>query len=302
MTDTYEPGSTFKVVTVGGVLEESLVTPATQFTLPYKIQVADRVIHDALPRGTETMTVSQILSRSSNVGVVTLALQLQRDRLDEWIRRFGFGRKTGVDFPGESPGHRPAPGGVVGLDDRQRADRAGHRGDAAADGGRLRRDRERRRLAAAAPRRPGRGRASAWRPKRRQVLSAETAPGADARCCAASSRRAPGRRPRSTATASPARRAPRRSRSRPAATRTRATSPRSSASRPASRPRVVVARHRGRAAGRDLGRHRRRARVFAEIAQFVLQYLEVPPDARRAPSSRPHRLHARARVAGESAR
>ncbi|HXV94950.1 MAG TPA: penicillin-binding protein 2 [Gaiellaceae bacterium] len=104
VTDTYEPGSTFKVVTVGGVLESNLVSPGTKFRLKYKIPVADRIIHDALPRGTQTMTVSQILSRSSNVGVVTLAQQLQRDRLNEWIRRFGFGRKTGVDFPGESPG------------------------------------------------------------------------------------------------------------------------------------------------------------------------------------------------------
>jgi cell division protein FtsI (penicillin-binding protein 3) len=50
------------------------------------------------------MTVSQILSRSSNVGVVTLAQQLQREGINKWIRRFGFGRKTGVDFPGESRG------------------------------------------------------------------------------------------------------------------------------------------------------------------------------------------------------
>ena len=104
VTDTYEPGSTFKVVTVGGVLESNLVSPGTKFRLKYKIPVADRIIHDALPRGTQTMTVAQILTRSSNVGVVTLAQQLQRDRLNEWIRRFGFGRKTGVDFPGESPG------------------------------------------------------------------------------------------------------------------------------------------------------------------------------------------------------
>ena len=104
VTDTYEPGSTFKVVTVGGVLESNLVSPSTKFRLPYKIPVADRVIHDAVPRGTQTMTVSQILSRSSNVGVVTLAQQLQRDRLNEWIHRFGFGRPTGIDYPGESGG------------------------------------------------------------------------------------------------------------------------------------------------------------------------------------------------------
>ena len=104
VTDTYEPGSTFKIVTVGGVLESNIVSPSTKFRLPYKLPVADRVIHDALPRGTQTMTVSEILSRSSNVGVVTLALQLQREGLSEWIRRFGFGRKTGIDFPGESRG------------------------------------------------------------------------------------------------------------------------------------------------------------------------------------------------------
>jgi cell division protein FtsI/penicillin-binding protein 2 len=104
VTDTYEPGSTFKVVTVGGVLEDGIVSPSTKFRLPYELPVADRVIHDAVPRGTQTMTVSRILSRSSNVGVVTLALQLQRTKLSQWIRRFGFGRKTGIDYPGESAG------------------------------------------------------------------------------------------------------------------------------------------------------------------------------------------------------
>jgi cell division protein FtsI (penicillin-binding protein 3) len=104
VTDTYEPGSTFKVVTIAGVLEGGIVTPQTTFTLPYSIQVADRVIHDAVTRGTETMTVAQILSQSSNVGIVTLAIQLQRQRLSEWIRRFGFGRPTGIDYPGETKG------------------------------------------------------------------------------------------------------------------------------------------------------------------------------------------------------
>jgi cell division protein FtsI/penicillin-binding protein 2 len=50
------------------------------------------------------MTVAQILSQSSNVGVITLAIQLQRQQLSQWIRRFGFGRKTGVDYPGETRG------------------------------------------------------------------------------------------------------------------------------------------------------------------------------------------------------
>jgi cell division protein FtsI (penicillin-binding protein 3) len=104
VTDTYEPGSTFKLVTVAGVLSEGLVSPSTRFTLPYELQVADRRIHDAEPRGTETMSVAEILSKSSNVGAITLAQRLTQHRLVRWISRFGFGRRTGIDFPGESPG------------------------------------------------------------------------------------------------------------------------------------------------------------------------------------------------------
>jgi cell division protein FtsI (penicillin-binding protein 3) len=104
VTDTYEPGSTFKVVTIAGALETGLITPQTQYTLPYQIQVADRKIHDAEPRGTETMTVHDILTRSSNVGVVTIAEALGRERITQWIKRFGFGARTGIEFPGETKG------------------------------------------------------------------------------------------------------------------------------------------------------------------------------------------------------
>jgi cell division protein FtsI/penicillin-binding protein 2 len=107
VTDTYEPGSTLKVVTVAGALSEGLVTPSTQFSLEPKIQVADRVIHEAHREETERMTVAEILSRSSNVGTITLAEQLGRDRLERWVARFGFGKKTGIDFPGETSGILP---------------------------------------------------------------------------------------------------------------------------------------------------------------------------------------------------
>ena len=107
VTDTYEPGSTFKLITVAGVVSEGLVTPDTAFTLPYSIHVADRVVHDAESRPTERMTVAQILARSSNVGAITLAENLGSERLVSWIRRFGFGKKTGIDFPGESAGILP---------------------------------------------------------------------------------------------------------------------------------------------------------------------------------------------------
>jgi cell division protein FtsI/penicillin-binding protein 2 len=104
ITDTYEPGSTYKLVTVTGALADGLVTPESRFTLPYSIAVADRIVHDAEPRPTETMTVAQILSRSSNVGAITLAEKLGSARLMHWIEHFGFGKPTGIDFPGESGG------------------------------------------------------------------------------------------------------------------------------------------------------------------------------------------------------
>jgi cell division protein FtsI (penicillin-binding protein 3) len=104
VSDTYEPGSTFKLITVAAALEEGLVAPRTEFTLPTRIRVADRWINEHDPRPTQRMTVSQILSQSSNVGAVTLAQLLGRERLAGWIERFGFGRTTGLEFPGESPG------------------------------------------------------------------------------------------------------------------------------------------------------------------------------------------------------
>ncbi len=106
--DVFEPGSVFKVVTIAGALSEHLVTPKTAFTLPYSIRVADRVIHDAEHRGTERMTVAQILQHSSNVGAITIATKLLGEaRLKHWIHQFGFGKRTGVDLPGESAGILP---------------------------------------------------------------------------------------------------------------------------------------------------------------------------------------------------
>lgn len=104
ITDTYEPGSTFKLVTVAGALSDGLVSPQTAFTLPYSITVADKTIHDSHLRGTERLTVSDILTRSSNVGAVTISKLLGKERLASWIKRFGFGKTTGIDFPGESKG------------------------------------------------------------------------------------------------------------------------------------------------------------------------------------------------------
>jgi cell division protein FtsI (penicillin-binding protein 3) len=101
---SYEPGSTFKPITVSGALEENLVEPDTQFSVPPTLQVADRTIGEAHEGGGGTFTVSEILAQSSNVGSVMIGLKLGADRFDRWVRRFGFGKPTGVDLPGEQQG------------------------------------------------------------------------------------------------------------------------------------------------------------------------------------------------------
>ena len=105
---TYEPGSTFKAFTVAAALESKLVTPESAFTLPPTIQVADRTIEESHPRGTVTLSVGEILAQSSNVGSVTIGLQMGSERFSRWIERFGFGEPTGVRLPAEEQGIVPA--------------------------------------------------------------------------------------------------------------------------------------------------------------------------------------------------
>jgi cell division protein FtsI (penicillin-binding protein 3) len=101
---TYEPGSTFKAFTVAAALEEKKVTPTSEFVLPPVLQVADRTIEDSHPRPTETMSVATILAHSSNVGAATIGLKVGAEHFDKWIRRFGFGRPTGIQYPAEEQG------------------------------------------------------------------------------------------------------------------------------------------------------------------------------------------------------
>ena len=100
----YEPGSTFKAITVAGVLQQGLITPNSGFDVPDQIQVADRTIHDDTEHGNESLTTAQILAQSSNVGAIKIGLLEGAARFNSWIRRFGFGTPTGVELPGEEMG------------------------------------------------------------------------------------------------------------------------------------------------------------------------------------------------------
>jgi cell division protein FtsI (penicillin-binding protein 3) len=103
----YEPGSTFKAFTISAALEEGLVTPTTEFTVPPQLEVGERIIKDAEEHGTENMTVGQILARSSNIGAVLIGQKIGATKFSKWVERFGFGKPTGVQFPGEEKGIVP---------------------------------------------------------------------------------------------------------------------------------------------------------------------------------------------------
>ena len=101
LQNIYEPGSTFKIVPFAGALEEKLITPETRIDCPGSISLPGRVVGDHA-RG--SLTATEALAKSSNVAAIKLGQRLGNDRLYEYIRRLGFGAKTGVELPGETAG------------------------------------------------------------------------------------------------------------------------------------------------------------------------------------------------------
>jgi cell division protein FtsI (penicillin-binding protein 3) len=103
LTSIYEPGSTFKVVTVAAALEDKVFDEMDiLFCNNGKFPVADVVINDHVPHG--WLTLMGIISKSSNIGASKVGLELGRERLGGYVKAFGFGQKTGVLLPGETKG------------------------------------------------------------------------------------------------------------------------------------------------------------------------------------------------------
>lgn len=103
IVDIYEPGSTFKLVVVSAALEEHAVTPQTVFHCENgSFAYAGKILRDAHGHG--PLTVHDILVKSSNIGCAKIAMHLGADKFHEYIRRFGFGERTGVGLPGEVGG------------------------------------------------------------------------------------------------------------------------------------------------------------------------------------------------------
>jgi cell division protein FtsI (penicillin-binding protein 3) len=104
LTQVYEPGSVMKLATFAGALTDGVITPAEQLRVPNDLPVGGVDFHDDAYHPTEELTPSQIISRSSNVGTIEIAERLGKQRLYHWLRTLGFDRPTGLSFPGESAG------------------------------------------------------------------------------------------------------------------------------------------------------------------------------------------------------
>ncbi|UUU34556.1 penicillin-binding protein 2 [Streptomyces sp. CA-210063] len=116
LEDAYEPGSTAKVMSMAAVLEENVATPGTHVTVPNRLHRGDRLFKDDIDHPTWYLTLNGVLAKSSNIGTILATGELGRNQresneiLYSYLRKFGIGSRTGLDFPGETKGILAAPG------------------------------------------------------------------------------------------------------------------------------------------------------------------------------------------------
>ena len=105
ITDSFDPGSTFKPFLAAAALEEGVVKETDLFNCENgRFAIADRVFHEANRKRHGVLSVHDILKYSSNIGSIKIAEKLGKERFSQYIRKFGFGAKTGIDLPGEVSG------------------------------------------------------------------------------------------------------------------------------------------------------------------------------------------------------
>ncbi len=104
VTQTYEPGSVFKLVTFSAALDSGQINPTTSFDVPDQIRLGGKIFHDAEVHAPMAMSATQILAQSSNIGTYMIASGLGETKLLAQVQKLGFGQPTGLNFPGESAG------------------------------------------------------------------------------------------------------------------------------------------------------------------------------------------------------
>ncbi|MER5434755.1 penicillin-binding protein 2 [Streptomyces sp. NPDC002588] len=110
LQDAYEPGSTAKIMSMAAVLQENVATPLTHVVVPNRLHRGDRLFKDDIDHATWNLTLNGVLAKSSNIGTILATGQLGRTQAEanrvlySYLRKFGIGSYTGIDFPGETKG------------------------------------------------------------------------------------------------------------------------------------------------------------------------------------------------------
>jgi cell division protein FtsI (penicillin-binding protein 3) len=104
LTDVFEPGSVNKMITVAGALDAGAIRPTDHFSIGSEIKIANHTFTEHDPHPVQSWSVTDIVANSSNVGAITIASKLGKQRLNNYLRSFGIGARTGLGFPGESAG------------------------------------------------------------------------------------------------------------------------------------------------------------------------------------------------------
>ncbi|MFM8156019.1 MAG: peptidoglycan D,D-transpeptidase FtsI family protein [Actinomycetes bacterium] len=104
LSDVFEPGSTAKTMTMAAVIDQGAATPTTGFTIPGTLKRGDKVFHDDVAHGTWYLTLTGVLAKSSNLGTILASERIGSRTFNQYLRKFGMGQPTGLDFPGESKG------------------------------------------------------------------------------------------------------------------------------------------------------------------------------------------------------
>ena len=104
VTSVFEPGSVNKMITISAALEEKVISPQDALLVPATIKVGSHVFSEHDPHPTERWSITDIVANSSNVGSIMIGHKLGKERIDRYLRAFGFGERSALQFPGESRG------------------------------------------------------------------------------------------------------------------------------------------------------------------------------------------------------
>jgi cell division protein FtsI (penicillin-binding protein 3) len=107
LTDVFEPGSTSKLMTLAAVVDQGKANAYSAFTVPGSLKRGDKTFHDHYAHGTLGLTLAGIMAKSSNIGTIQAAERIGGRKLYKYLKRFGVGEPTGLNFPGESTGFVP---------------------------------------------------------------------------------------------------------------------------------------------------------------------------------------------------